>query len=159
MKELIPPVPRLSIGRLRSIVLLDTAESRDLTPHYAYLFETQRVKAVFGDRPVVVIGKVDVGSAVLHDPAEEVGGVYVDSVYHKGTLTRIADSLDRFYQITLMIQSAWEGKEELASLEKSPENLSLRDEIIAKIHRSNPESDAGFWNHLAFRELDIRLTE
>jgi hypothetical protein len=157
--DLLPPVRRLSIGTLRSIVLLDEQESRLLTPQYAYLSRAQEVRAVFGEQPFLVIGEINVGSPVMYDPAGRVAGVYVDSVYRERALTRIADSLQKLFDIVLLLQTVWMGKAHQLALEKTPENLALREDIIARIRLDNPESDNGFWNYLAFKEFDIRLRE
>jgi hypothetical protein len=159
MIDIHPPVHKVTIGLLRSIVLFDKDRSIEMTSYYTHLGETKRVKQVFGQHPFMIIAEIDTASPVLVDPENKVSGVYVDSTYEDDKLTRIADSLENFYQNALLVQKAWEGKEAEFGLEKTPENLALRDEIMDEIKSNNPASDEGFWNFLAFREFEIRLRE
>ena len=157
MSEINPPLRRLQIGSVRSIELYDAEESKRVTSQMRYLTEVPEVTGLFGGRPYRVIGRIDTGGAALYDPDEKIKGVFVESEYKNDSLTRVADSLENFYRIVLLIQKAWKGKETVRSLEQSKENFALREEVLSEIRRDNPESDAGYWNYVAFRELDIRL--
>lgn len=157
MNSFNPPVKKVQLGLLRNIELFDFEEYMAQKEDFEYLINTERVKKTFNDSFVAVIGLVNNSDAILYDPEEILSGVYVDSTHWNEDLVKVADNLEKFYKIIMLLKEAWSGQEQSISLKKTPENLAMRKHVISQIAEINPESNVLFWDHLAFRELDLGM--
>jgi len=57
----------------------------------------------------------------------------------------IADSLENFKQIVASLQKISQGRTSLDQLEDNPISDSEREQFMAEVEESNPESETGYW--------------
>ncbi len=148
----------LVMGPLRKIVLFKIGAPQHLHDEYQYLFKSPVVKNHFGKHEPVIAGMVNEDYPLLKssDPGDE--AIYIHfSFLEPDTLLRIAENEKKLHLIIDLIRKVWTGKENDIALLKTSENLAMYKQVMKRIEKDNPNSDAGFWDYLAFRELSIHM--